>query len=114
MRRRWRASKSRVRVPAAFSLGQCPALRWMEAEWIVISVHEIALGQGQDLCWGASEKSAIGAHFVGFRVHFHTGRRAIQQHGTLSDFARVADRKKLLCKLKLPALLHQGLADECD
>src|SRR5580700_2148361 len=86
----------------------------MEAQWMVILVHEITLGHGQHLCRWAGEKSTIGAHLVCFRIHLHTRCCPIQNHGTLADFASVGDRKKLLCKPKVAALLHQSLADKRD
>src|SRR5262249_12080504 len=86
----------------------------MEALWVVISVHEITLSHRQRFCWLACKEPAISPHFISFRVNFHTGGGAIQDHGMLADFARVRDGKKLFCKSRRLTLFQQGLADECD
>src|ERR1700740_552170 len=86
----------------------------MEARCIVISVHEISLSHGQYFGRLASEKAAVGPHFVGFGVYFHARRGIIQNHRALADLARVGDRKESLCKTKRFPLLEQRLTHERD
>src|SRR6266478_8614125 len=85
----------------------------MEARCIVISVLEISLSHGQYFGRLASEKAAIGPHFVGLGVYFHARRGIIQNHRTLADLARVGDRKEFLCKAKRSRFLEQRLAHKC-
>src|SRR6267378_3469102 len=78
-----------------------------------MSIHEVTLSHWQNTRGFAGEKTAIGSHFVGFRVNLHTGGSAIQHHGMLADLARVRDGNKRFCKSEPLTLLQCGLAHEC-
>src|SRR5882762_6391348 len=86
----------------------------MEAVSAAMSVQEVTLSHGQHLCRFTGEEPAISPHFISFGIHFHARSRAVQDHRTLADLARVHDGKKPLCEPELLALLQSGLADERD
>src|ERR671919_594405 len=86
----------------------------MEAQCMVISIHEITLSHWEHFCGFAGEKPAISSHFIGLRVNLHTGGSTIQYHGMLADFARVRDGENFFRQSKHLTLFQCGLANECN
>src|SRR5580692_12830095 len=79
-----------------------------------MSVHKIALSHRQYFRWFAGEKASIGTHFVGFRIHFHSGSCVVEHHGFLADPACVRDWEKSLGYAMRLTLIEESLADKSD
>src|ERR1700677_110210 len=62
---------------------------------------KIALRQRQNAGRFASEKLAVRANFVSFRIHFDVGRGGIMDHVGLSDFPAILHRHQALAEAEL-------------